>query len=165
MSETIQEMENRWAALMAARYGKDHPRSGERITDVDAKYARDVFVLGVQIDGLKKAAQAQPQINQAQLDWLNQAQGATDKNGRRLYQPGTVFQKNVDDARKLVLEGGDISGMRVSTEGAKLGPAFAPPTERQRQVASEEKTGGFGPPSHVRALPQGQPTNTNLGGA
>jgi hypothetical protein len=164
MSESIQEMENRWAGLMAARYGADHPRAGERINDVDAKYAREVFALAVQIDGLKKAAASQPQINHAQLEWLNQAQGATDKDGKRLYQPGSKFAENIQAARAKVLEGGDISGLKLGgPEGAQLGPLFAEPTEKQRQVMHEAGM-NFGPPSHVHPLLGTQPINTNQGG-
>jgi len=162
MTETIQDMENRWTGLMAARYGAGHPRAGERMTDVDAKYAREVFALGVQISERKAAEAAQPQINQDQLAWLEQAQGATDKDGKRLYQPGSVYQQNLEAARKKVLEGGDIAGLRISTEGAKLGPSFAPPTDHQRQLAPGMN---FGPPSHVHSLPGVQPTNANIGGA
>src|ERR1700677_1853576 len=109
MSESIQELENKWAGLMAARYGAGHPRAGERIYEIDGKYAREVTALAVEIDTRKKAEASRPQINQQHLAWLELAQGATDKDGKRLYQPGSKYAENIQSARAKVFSGGDIS--------------------------------------------------------
>jgi hypothetical protein len=156
MSETIQEMEGRWALAMAARYGDGHRLAGQRIVDVDAVEARKVFALGTQIQERKAAEASRPQINIEQLNWLNAAQGAT-KNGKRLYEPGSQYQRSVDAARKTVLDGGDIAGMRLPA-GSEQGPVFAGATARQRQAAHEAGMPVFGPPSHVHTSINQQPT-------
>lgn len=128
MSETIQEMENRWTGLMAARYGTGHRQAGERIYEVDGKYAREVTALGVQIAERKAAEGPQGvQINREQLIWLERAQGAMSiekrdpKNpeivlepSRRLTEVNPKYARNLAAARTKVFEGGDISGMTVS---------------------------------------------------
>ncbi len=187
MTETIKEMQDRWTVNMAARYGAGHPRAGERIADVDAKYARDQFELGVRISDLIKAQAAQPRINEQQLQWLNRLQGAMTKEkleqrnaagevvvpgepSKRLYEPGSEYQRRLDKLRVRHENGENLSAEMATVEanftrvGAELGPDFSEPTHQQRVGAREAGMGSFGPPSHVRALPTGQPTNTNMGG-
>jgi hypothetical protein len=117
MSE-LKELEDRWAVQMAAVYPPGHRHAGQRVFEVDQKYARATTALRVQIEELRAAEAARPQINAAQLAWLNRAQAAVDKTGKRLYQPGSVYERNVNAASAKVREGGDISGTIASTERA-----------------------------------------------
>lgn len=178
MSETISDKENQLALLLAAR----NPQTGKKLFDTDASYRRECQVLQLQIAKQRDAAAVEDakQINLDQLRWLNQAQGAMtaeerDSYGKitkpsvRLYQPGTAYQKNLDAKRIALYEGKDIAGTTLVALGAppdtKLPPAFAEPTARQRQVAHEERSAGFGPPSYVRALPPPDvQAGTNYGG-
>lgn len=165
MSESIQEMENRWALLVSA---KDQ-RTGVRITDTDAKYARECMALRVQIEERKKAEASGPQINPQQLAWLNRLAGATDKNGQPLIKPGDP--KTAETARRLFnmrirhANGEDLSAEMAQTEanftaaGAKLGPEFAGPTTQQRQVGHEVGM-NFGPP--VNGSPGAGAINTQI---
>lgn len=128
---TLKQMEDDWTLKMAARNSR-----GQRLFEIDARYRNDVTALGVQIAERKKAEAATPQISQDQLDWLNRAQGATDKDGRRLTE-NPAYAKGLREAREKVFAGGDIAGMTLGVEGAKLGPEFAQPTARQRALAHE----------------------------
>lgn len=126
--ETIEQMENAWAIQMAAVYA-DGPRKGQRLYEADPLYMRGVMDLRVRIEEAKAAQASTPKINEGQLVWLNQAQGATDATGGRLYQPGSKFSENLQAARVKVLEGGDISGLKLGgPEGVKLGAAMPAPS-------------------------------------
>lgn len=125
MSEqTLKQMEDDWYLKMAARYGKDHPRSGERIFECDGKYMREVTALAVQIEQRKTAEASRPQINQDQLNWLNRVQAATDKDGKRpaqeISQKGTQLRKNLDDARQDVFGGKPLSAELIAGTEAEF---------------------------------------------
>jgi hypothetical protein len=111
MSETLKEMSDRWAILMSAT----DPKTGVRMCERDAKFARDTFALGVAIEERKAAEAPGAQIaehQRKQLAWLERAQGARDKDGKRLTEQSihgtahsTDFARNLDKARAILLEG------------------------------------------------------------
>jgi hypothetical protein len=154
MSE-LKEMTDRFAVMMAATYPQGHRFAGRRVYEVDGKYQREVMALAVEIEQAKEAEAAKPQINEGQLAWLNRLQGATDKSGQRLYQNGSDYKRKLDKLRERAFNGEDLTAEQGSVaqnfekQGANFGPEFAPPTTQQRLVASEQKTGGFGPPNHI----------------
>lgn len=114
-NETLQQMEHRWHLMMAAT----DSRTGQRITDRDPKYAREAQALRVEIETRRAAEVARPQISQqqiAQLEWLDRAQGATDKSGQRLYQPGTKWAHNLETVRAKAVAGEDITANIASAE-------------------------------------------------
>jgi hypothetical protein len=93
---------------MAAR----DPRTNERIYERDGKYQREVFALGVQIEERKQAEAPGAQIaehQRKQLAWLDRAQGAVGKDGKRLTDStnmaGTTVAQNLIQSRAAVLEG------------------------------------------------------------
>lgn len=134
----VKAMTDDWTLKMAARNQR-----GQRLFEVDAKYRNEVTALGVRIAELKKAEAVQPQINQEHLAWIARAQGAVDKDGKRLYQYDSIYAKNVEAARAKVCSGGDISVNITATEQvltqqqAKMGPEFTQPTSRQHALAHE----------------------------
>jgi len=111
MSESLKEMQDRHAILMAAT----DPKTGVRIYERDGKYQREVFALGVAIEDRKVAEAPGAQIAAHQLkqfEWLDRAQAARDKSGARMTEQNisgtthsTEFAKNLDKARQSVIEG------------------------------------------------------------
>ena len=146
--------------VVAARYGVGHPRAGQRIYEVDGKYMREVFALGVEIENMKAAEASRPQINPQQLDqlaWLERARGAVGKDGKPLSQAispeATLFRKNLHAVHVKLLEGGDISTTIADTEtvfaqqGVKLGAAAVDQSAVIQQRIAHHVGGGLPPAS------------------
>jgi hypothetical protein len=124
-TETIQEMEHRWLMLMEAVDIKSGVRRFER----DAKYARDVHALRVQIEERKAAEVSQPKINVDMLRWIDRVQGATTKDGKRLAAEtspaGTATRIKLERARAQVLSGQSLSAETIAATEADLKAAGA----------------------------------------
>lgn len=138
-TESIKEMEDRWHILMSAK----DSHTGERIYDKDPKYRRDVFALRTQIEERKKSEAPGAQIAADQLKqiaWVNRAQGAVGKDGKRLTEAahlngtknGNTFVQSLDKARAILSEGkllapGYIADSErwIAAQGATMPPEKA----------------------------------------
>lgn len=123
MSESIQEMEDRWTLANVARYDANHPKAGQRIVDADPKYAREVFALRTQIEERKQVETPGPQINQQQLDqlnWLQRVRVAKGSDGKPLVldrtPAGSSFRLNVHRAEQRIGAGESINDLIAGTE-------------------------------------------------
>lgn len=159
---TLQELENKWALMMAAV----DPRTGERVADRDLKYRREAFALRVQIEERKAAEAKRVEVSpnqNAQIEWLNRLATARGENGRQLWFEHTPeshqLRVAIDGARAKLVDGKPLD----STEVEKL-----------RKVA--ESTGatdypGMGagsgsrllPPADFLPHPGAQPIHVNQG--
>jgi hypothetical protein len=166
---TLKELENEWALKMAAVY-KEGPRAGQRPMDCDPAYARDVTNLRVQIEELKAAEAARPQINHDQLTWLNRLRATPGGNGPLLFEmseKGTKFRANVNAAAERVARGEDISALIANTEAdlSKRNIALPAPAIDQSAIVRQRAANHIGlhlPPSGATQLGGGA-IITNVG--
>ena len=153
--ETLKQMQDRHALLMAAR----DPRTNERIFERDKKYAREVFALGVQIEERKAAEAARPQINQQQLEqiaWLNRLRGVRDADGKPLLfdtgPNGRTFRTKLDRAQAAIERGEDITPLITATTNDMAARKLTLPAPAVDQSAivqqrAASRSGGYLPPA------------------
>lgn len=158
-TETLQQMKDRWALLMAATHS-DGPNKGRRVFETDPKYARDVTALSVQIAEREQAEASRPQLSEfqaQQLAWLGRAEGARDKSGavvsQQMTEHATAYRRSLHQARTAIFEGRDISSSIASTERDMVAKGWtlgAPP----KAV----------PPGAARLMPLNSEVSTDRGG-
>lgn len=170
-TETLQEMENRWALLMAATYSEGRFK-GERVSNRDPKYARETTALRVQIEERRAAEIARPQISAqqlAQLEQLDVIQNARDKQGKPLgmemSERGSRFRQNLHTARQHVLEGRDITQTLAKTESTLKEQGGTLPTLMPRPKSATDHLGNLTGdarlmPNEMQSSRGPQPINT-----
>jgi len=129
---TITELENQWHLQMAAEYPPGHRFAGQRLFNVDPKYARDVTALRVRIEQMKQAEASAPQISPdqiAQLKWLDRVATARDAEGKQLLfamtTQGSALRKSLEQARQRVTDGKLLSQEDVKAIGQAASGAGA----------------------------------------
>ena len=171
MSESLKDMKDRWAILLAAT------QNGVRVYERNLHYAKEVNQLGVQIAEREAAEVARPQINATQLEqlaWIDRMQAVRDINGRRLTDSNFEFAQRVDKARARIYAGENLPQTLISNTEADIVriKATTPevversePTIAERQKAAEQSRGpglsiNATPPSHYVAPVQ--PTSARV---
>ena len=165
---TLQELENKLALLHAATYPAGHRFAGQRVSDVDKKYSREVFALGVQVEEMRgaeaKRVEISPDQNQ-QLAWLDRMATARDKDGRQLYfdhgQQGSALRNSIGHARMKLANGTSLSQAEAESirqVAQSAGAHSYPETPVTRGGTPMLPPATFNPQAHLGS----QPINTTI---
>ena len=161
MSETTQQMEDRWLLLVSAT----NPKTGLRVTETDLKYARECHALRVVIEERKAAEASRPQISQTQLDqlaWLDRLQGAKDPSGRRIFDDqslrGQKFRANVFAMQAKIHAGESLPQEMLDRTAAEIAKQHVTLPER---VHAPQQAAIVGKLQSESALPRLPPASFN----
>ena len=172
--ESLRQLEDKWHLLMAATYPVGHRYAGQRVYEIDKKYALETNTLRVQIEERKSVEAARPQISPQQLEqlaWLDRCAGARSPDGRRLTDTNFEFAKNVDAMRQAVHAGRELKPAVITATEAEFAKTkiTMPEPVQPRELTVKEKglvaervlsgLHGLPPPNYE---PPAQPIHTRI---